>query len=138
MQALRHKGKAISGFVRTQYDNHFIVGFCGICSHDKTSIVQINKYIPIQKAEGIGARETDQTKASFWRTVSVVQPLSHLQCEDADDRLVVTDAVLHDACVQVLSDLQRVLLILLHLVDLLCVQIKPVFILHVRGRGFGS
>lgn len=66
------------------------------------------------------------------------QPVSHLQCEDADDRLVVTDAVLHVAGVQILSDLQRVLLILFHLPNLLRIQINPVFILLVRGRGFGS
>ena len=50
-------------------------------------------------------------------TVNVT--VSHLQCEDANDGLVVTDAKLHVAGVQVLPDPQRVLLILLQLLDLL-------------------
>ncbi len=50
---------------------------------------------------------------------------------------MVADAVLHVAGVQVLSDLQRVLLILLQLPDLLRIQSDPVTVLLVGGRGFG-
>lgn len=76
----------------------------------------------------------------IWRADSAdsVQLVSHLQCEDSDDRLVVTNAVLHVAGVQVLPDLKRVLLILLQLFDFLSIQFNPVAILFIRERHFGS
>ncbi len=51
---------------------------------------------------------------------------------------MVTDAVLHDAGVQVLPDLNRVLLILLQLPGRLLIQFNLFSILFIRGRGFGS
>lgn len=59
--------------------------------------------------------------------------VSHLQCKDTDHRFVITDTVLHVTGVEVLSDLQRVLLILLHLFDLPYISINPLFLLCVSG-----
>lgn len=73
---------------------------------------------------------------SFWSAAGV--PVSHLQCEDADDRLVVANAVFHVAGVQVLPDLQRVLLVLLQLPDLLRVRSDHVFVRLVGGWALGS
>lgn len=54
--------------------------------------------------------------------------VSHLECKDADHRLVITEAVLHAARVQVLSDLQRVLLlVLLRLLGLPDIRTHPLF-----------
>lgn len=66
-----------------------------------------------------------------------MQPVSHLQCEDTNNRLVVTDAVFHYAGVQILSDLQRVLLVLFPLDGCLLMQFRTVFLFLVRCRGFG-
>lgn len=63
--------------------------------------------------------------------------VTHLQCEDTNDRLVVADAVLHVAGVQVLPDLQRVFLVLFRLVELPLIWSEVVFILLVRWS-FGS
>lgn len=64
--------------------------------------------------------------------------ISHLKCKDTDHRFMITDAVLHVACVQVLSDLQRVLLILLYLLDPPNIRNHPFFPLAVLKGVFGS
>lgn len=51
---------------------------------------------------------------------------------------MITDTVLHVTGVEVLSDLQRVLLILLHLFDLPYISINPLFVLCVLRGVFGS
>lgn len=63
---------------------------------------------------------------------------SHLKCKDPDHRFMITDAVLHVACVQVLSDLQRVLLILVCLLGLPNIRTHPLFPLVVLRGVFGS
>lgn len=87
-EALWHKRQRyIRLCINTQYDNHFIVGFRGICSHNKTSIIQINKYIPIQKGEAKGARARrikqkhhsgEQSVFSHFLTSSVKMPMTGL------------------------------------------------------------
>lgn len=63
---------------------------------------------------------------------------SHLKCKDPDHRFMVADAVLHVACVQILSDLQRVLLILVRLLGLPNIRAHPLFPLVVLRGVFGS
>lgn len=80
--------------------------------------------------------------APWWpeyiRNSSRNKSVSHLQCKDTDHRFVITDTVLHVTGVEVLSDLQRVLLILLHLFDLPYISINPLFLLCILRGVFGS
>lgn len=63
----------------------------------------------------------------------------HLQTEETDDRLVVTDAILHFAGVQVLFELQGILCLLLHLFKQRCIRFDPVFIVLIsREHRSGS
>lgn len=63
---------------------------------------------------------------------------SHLECKDTDHRFMITDTVLHVAGVQILSDLQRILFILLYLLDPPYISIHPLFLLFVLRGVFGS
>lgn len=87
---------------------------------------------------------TDYILENTWRWLltsrgwRVCVGVSHLKCKDTDHRFMITDAVLHVACVQVLSDLQRVFLILLYLLDLPNIHTHPLFLLFVLRGVFGS
>lgn len=63
---------------------------------------------------------------------------SHLECKDTDHRFMITDTVLHVAGVQILSDLHRILVILLYLLAPPYISIHPLFLLFFLRGVFGS